>query len=130
MAQGTNTADDVYDDKTIEIMLADQLPNWSYRAGFIRRSFRTAGWKGTLMAVNAIGHLAEVAWHHPELGVSFDCVEVRLMTHDANGITAKDFELALKIEQFVMWRPSLEGSSALEGTPEEPRFRYLVYEDK
>ncbi|MDA0821734.1 MAG: 4a-hydroxytetrahydrobiopterin dehydratase [Proteobacteria bacterium] len=130
MAKETKTADDVYNDKEIEMMLADQLPNWSYRAKFICRTFQTAGWKGTLMVVNAIGHLAEVAWHHPDLSVSFDRVEVKLMTHDANGITAKDFELALKIEEFVMWRPGLEPSSALDGTPGDARFRYLVYEEK
>lgn len=130
MGKGSKSADQVYDDAQIEIMLADQLPNWSYRAGFMHRAFHTAGWKGTLMVVNAVAHLAEAAWHHPDLSVSFDCVNVNLMTHDVNGITAKDFELALKIEEFVMWRPGLDRQSPLEGTPNDPRFKYLVYEEK
>ena len=35
------------------------------------------------MVVNAIGHLAELAWHHPDLVVSYAFVEVKLMTHAA-----------------------------------------------
>lgn len=48
------------------------------------------------------------------------------MTHSAGGITEKDFELAKKIESVVMWQPALEG--ALEGTPDDPRFKYVKYE--
>jgi 4a-hydroxytetrahydrobiopterin dehydratase len=39
---------------------------------------------------------------------------VKLSTHSAGGITDKDFELARKIEEAVLWRPS---GGALEGTP-------------
>ena len=42
------------------------------------------------MVVNAIGHLAEAAWHHPDLTVTYNAVEVRLMSHDAKGITERD----------------------------------------
>ena len=41
-------------------------------------------------------------------------VTVKLMTHSAGGITDKDFELARKIEETVLWRPQ---GGALEGTP-------------
>ena len=58
------------------------------------------------MVVNAIGHLCEAAWHHPDLLVSYPSVTVRLNTHDAGGVTEKDMELAQKIEEVVMWRPS------------------------
>ena len=50
------------------------------------------------MVTNAIGHLAEAAWHHPDILATFPRVEVRLKNHDAGGITDKDFELAKKIE--------------------------------
>ena len=58
-----------------------------------------------MMAVNTVGHLAEAAWHHPDLTVSYAWFEVRLTTHDAKGITDKDFELAKKIEEVIGWRP-------------------------
>jgi 4a-hydroxytetrahydrobiopterin dehydratase len=49
------------------------------------------------------------------------------MTHSAKGITNKDFELARKIEEVVMWRPGLEGG-APEGTPDDARFKYIKYQ--
>ena len=105
------------------------LPRWHYEeAGCIRREYRTGGWKGTLMVVNAIGHLAEAAWHHPELEVSYGGLTVRLSTHSANGVTERDFALARKIEEVVQWQPGLEGG-ALEGTPnEDARFSYIKYD--
>ena len=37
----------------------------------IRRTYRTTSWKGTLMVINTVGHLAEAAWHHPDLTASY-----------------------------------------------------------
>ena len=99
------------------------LPRWRRDGDFICRRFETHGWKGTLMAINAVGHLCEAAWHHPDLAASYNWVEVRLQTHDAGGISARDFELAAKIEEFVAWRPAAE--SALEGTPADERHAYI-----
>jgi 4a-hydroxytetrahydrobiopterin dehydratase len=117
----------VYTEAEITERLAKELPKWRLENGWIRRKFKTHSWKGTLMAVNAIGHLAEAAWHHPDLAVSYAFVEVKLTTHDAKGITDKDFELARKIDEVIGWRPG-EGS-ALEGTPQgDLRFAYIKYE--
>jgi 4a-hydroxytetrahydrobiopterin dehydratase len=60
--------------------------------------------------------------------VSYAVVTVKLMNHAAKGITDKDFELARKIEEVVMWQPGAGSGSALEGTPDDPRFKYLKYE--
>ena len=57
------------------------------------------------MVVNTVGHLAEAAWHHPDLTVSYAFVTVKLMNHAAKGVTEKDFALARKIEEVLMWRP-------------------------
>jgi 4a-hydroxytetrahydrobiopterin dehydratase len=108
--------------------LARELPHWRYENGWIRRRYKTHGWKGTLMVINTVGHLAEAAWHHPDIAASYAWVEVKLMTHTAKGITDKDFELARKIEDVVGWRPGKEGG-ALEGTPEtDQRFAYIKYD--
>ncbi|MCI1192803.1 4a-hydroxytetrahydrobiopterin dehydratase [Calidifontimicrobium sp. SYSU G02091] len=122
------TPDEVYTAEEIAARLADELPAWTYEDGWIRRKYRTSGWKGTLMVVNAIGHLAEAAWHHPDLTVSYAFVNVKLMNHAAKGVTDKDFELARKIEEVIMWRPGAQPGSALEGTPDDPRFKYLKYD--
>ena len=114
-------------DDVVLARLREELPRWRLEGGWIRRTYKTGGWKGTLMVINTIGHLAEAAWHHPDLTASYAWVEVRLMTHSAKGLTEKDFALARKIEEVVMWQPGLEGG-ALEGTPADPRFAYLKYD--
>ncbi len=119
--------DRTYSEAEIAARLRRDLPCWTYASGAIRRRYATHGWKATLMAVNAIGHLCEAAWHHPELAVSYDSLEVSLWTHDAGGITDKDLELARKIEELVTWRPGRDGG-ALEGTPRDPRHAYIKYE--
>ena len=117
----------VYDEAEARARLAAELPAWSVADGAIARRYSTAGWKATLMVVNAIGHLAEAAWHHPDLSVSYSWVEVRLSTHSAGGITDNDFALARKIEDVVTWRPG-EEDRPLQGTPDDERFAYIKYD--
>jgi len=124
-----NPKERVYQPDEIEARLLRELPHWRYENGWIRRTYRTASWKGTLMAINAVGHLAEAAWHHPDIRASYAWLEVKLQTHSAKGITDKDFELARKIEDFICWRPGQEGG-ALEGTPAgDQRFAYIKYDE-
>lgn len=120
--------DRTYSDAEIAERLTGVLRHWYLEDDFIRRKYRTGGWKSTLMAVNAVGHLAEAAWHHPDILASFPWVEVRLRNHDANGITDKDFELAAKIEDVLQWQPGSEPGS-LTGTPQnDPRFSHIKYD--
>lgn len=121
-------AGEVYADDEVTARLAAELPHWTFEGGWIRRKFRTSGWKSTLMVVNTVGHLAEAAWHHPDLAVSYAHVTVKLMNHAAKGITDKDFALARKIEEVVMWQPGSDADAALEGTPDDPRFKYIKYD--
>ena len=124
----TSTNAKVYSESETIARLENELPHWVLENGWIRRKYKTSGWKATLMVVNTVGHLAEAAWHHPDLTVSYAFVIVKLMTHDAKGITDKDFALATKIEQVIGWQPALEGG-ALTGTPnEDARFKYIKYD--
>jgi 4a-hydroxytetrahydrobiopterin dehydratase len=110
----TRKREPTYDDAQVAERLA-ALPGWYYEDGWIRRQLKTDGWPTTLMLVNAIGYLAEAAYHHPDLSVTWAKVGVKLKTHSAGGITDKDFDLARKIEEVVLWRPAAGG--ALGGTP-------------
>jgi len=121
-------SEEVYSESEIEERLGEQLPGWSFKEGWIRRKYKTSGWKGTLMVVNTVGHLAEAAWHHPDLTVSYAFVTVKLMNHAAKGVTAKDFELAKKIDEVVLWQPGIDETSSLEGTPDDQRFKYVKYD--
>ena len=51
--------------------------------------------------VNAIAALAEAMWHHPDLEVGFKRVKVKLTTHEAGGLTDRDFRLAEEIDSTV-----------------------------
>jgi 4a-hydroxytetrahydrobiopterin dehydratase len=119
----------VYSEEEVKARLQKELPHWYLEDGWIRRKYRTSGWKATLMVVNTVGHLAEAAWHHPDLTVSYAFVIVKLVNHAAKGITDKDFELAKKIENVIQWQPGKEGG-ALPGTPnDDARFKYLKYDE-
>ncbi len=114
-----------YTEAEVEGRLTTELPHWVYEKGWIRRKIKTSGWKASLMVVNTVGHLAEKAWHHPDLTVSYAFVIVKLVTHSAKGITEKDFALAKKIEEVVMWDAAETSAGVFEGTPDDPRFKYI-----
>ena len=117
-----------YSEAEVRERLEKELPKWYLEDGWIRRKYKTEGWKGTLMVVNTVGHLAEAAWHHPDLTVSYAFVIVKLQSHDAKGITDRDFELAHRIEDVVHWQPG-KAAGALSGTPnDDQRFRYIKYD--
>jgi 4a-hydroxytetrahydrobiopterin dehydratase len=117
-----------YSAAEVEARLMRDLPRWRLEDGWIRRTYKTNSWKGTLMVISTVGHLAEAAWHHPDITASYAWVEVRLQNHAAKGITDKDFELAKKIEEVICWQPGKEGG-ALTGTPEDDqRFAYIKYD--
>ena len=107
-----------YDEAQIAERLRD-LPGWFYEDNWIRRVYKTDGWPTTLMLVNAIGYLAEAAYHHPDLSVTWGRVTVKLSTHSAGGITDKDFSLARKIEEVALWRPA--AGEALDRHAEQVR---------
>lgn len=99
--------------KIVELGLA----GWYLEDGWLRRKYYTDGWPQTLMAVNAIGYLCEAAYHHADLAVSYAKLWVKLQTHSAGGITDKDFDLARKIEDVVLWRPN--GGALGAGHPDK-----------
>ena len=106
----------VYSEAEIPAKLAEHgLAGWYLEDGWLRRKYTTDGWPTTLLLVNAVGYLAEAAWHHPDLAVTWGKVWVKLKTHSAGGITDKDFALAKQIEATILWRPAAGGP--LEGNP-------------
>jgi 4a-hydroxytetrahydrobiopterin dehydratase len=106
----------VYAESDIPAKLAEYgLAGWYLEDGWLRRKYTTDGWPTTLMLVNAVGYLCEAAYHHADLSVTYAKVWIKLKTHSAGGITDKDFALARKIEEVVLWRPAAGGP--LEGTP-------------
>ena len=108
----------VYTDEEVQAKLeALKLNGWYLEDGWLRRKYTTDGWRATLMLVNTIGFLCEAAWHHADLAVTWAKVWVKLKTHSAGGITDKDFTLAQRIEEVVLWRPEAGGPLAHSQKP-------------
>jgi 4a-hydroxytetrahydrobiopterin dehydratase len=94
------TKERTYDSAEIAERLQN-LPGWSYDGRTLRREIKTDGWKSTMLMVNAIAYVSEVANHHPDLQVSWARITIQLWTHSANGITDKDFSTARLIDSAV-----------------------------
>jgi 4a-hydroxytetrahydrobiopterin dehydratase len=108
----------VYGNDDVQAKIKEHgLAEWQLEDGWLRRKYNTEGWPVTLMLVNAIGFVCEAAQHHADLAVTWGKVWVKLKTHSAGGITDKDFAVARKIEDTVLWRPGPGGP--LEGPPAE-----------
>jgi len=81
-----------------------KLSGWTVIDGMLTKTYETNGWPFTMLVVGAIAFLAESADHHPDLVVTWPRVTVKLSTHDAGGLTARDFDLAAKIDETVRTR--------------------------
>lgn len=75
-----------------------QLPEaWNREGDEIVRTYDFDTYLDGLGFLSGAGGLAEDAWHHPEMTITWGEVEVRLTTHDAGGITEKDIDLAERL---------------------------------
>jgi 4a-hydroxytetrahydrobiopterin dehydratase len=84
-------------DAEIEERLADH-PGWSRDGAAIVREFDRGDFVGSVRFAEAIVGPAEELGHHPDLEISWATVTVRIATHSEGGLTAKDFELAGRID--------------------------------
>jgi 4a-hydroxytetrahydrobiopterin dehydratase len=74
------------------------LPGWEHHGRSIRRTFSFSGFAGSMAFVNRVAQLAEAMDHHPDIDVRYAEVTLTLSTHDAGGLTERDFALAEAIE--------------------------------
>jgi 4a-hydroxytetrahydrobiopterin dehydratase len=70
------------------------LPGWQIEGGELTRTFEFKDFIAALAFVNRVGEQAEQAVHHPDIDIRYNRVRLSLVTHDAGGLTAKDFDLA------------------------------------
>ena len=76
-----------------------QTPGWDLSGSEIRRTYRFKDFREALAFVNRVGDLAEHAGHHPDIDIRYNTVTLALTTHDAGGLSAKDFELARALDR-------------------------------
>ena len=70
---------------------------WTRDGDAITRTWRFADFKTAMIFVNGVAALAEKANHHPDVTIHYSEVTLRLWSHDAGGLTARDFDLARTI---------------------------------
>jgi 4a-hydroxytetrahydrobiopterin dehydratase len=77
------------------------LPNWQIEKFELVRTFQFEHFRAALRFVNQVADLAEAAGHHPDIDIRYNRVRLALTTHDAGGLTAKDFDLATAADKLV-----------------------------
>jgi len=84
---------DKLSDAEIETRLA-KIEGWQREGDAITRTFTLPGFPAALVFASAVGQLAERRNHHPDILIRYRDVTLTLSTHDAGGLSVKDFELA------------------------------------
>jgi 4a-hydroxytetrahydrobiopterin dehydratase len=85
------------DDAEVERRLRD-LPSWRIENGKLHREYRFADFVTAFGFMTSAALVAESLNHHPEWFNVYGTVRVDLTTHDAGGITERDFTLASRME--------------------------------
>ena len=91
---------ELLDEDEIDALLRD-LPGWEREGETIGKAFDRGDFAGSVEFVRRVAEPAEAMNHHPDLTISWSEVRVSLSTHSAGGLTARDFELARRIEQLA-----------------------------
>lgn len=92
-------------DAQIEAAL-QAVPEWSLVSEAIQRTYQFKSFVDSMKFVSKVAKAAEADQHHPDILIRYNKVTLTLSTHDAGGITAKDFALATKCDGFVRPRKS------------------------
>ncbi len=76
-------------------------PKWTLADAAIRRSFTFTDHNEAMGFVVRVALAAEAMDHHPDLRIVYNRVEIELSSHDAGGVTERDFRLAERIDSFA-----------------------------
>src|SRR5450755_3767573 len=75
-----------------------KIPGWKKKVAVISRKFEFKDFPAVTRCTDAVAQLAEEEWHHPDIDIRWNKVTLALTTHDAGGLTEKDFALAKKFD--------------------------------
>ena len=89
------------DDNQIAAALALD-PQWQRQGDTIARTFQFKDFPAAVKFVDAVAVAAEQAWHHPDIDIRWNKVTLTLTTHDAGGLTQKDFDLARQFDRLSL----------------------------
>jgi 4a-hydroxytetrahydrobiopterin dehydratase len=74
------------------------IPGWEYKNNAISKMFKFKEFLLGIEFVQKVAEIAEAADHHPDITINYTRVTFSCSTHDAGGVTDKDFKLADNIE--------------------------------
>ncbi len=69
-------------------------PGWHHRGNAIEKRFDRGNFDGSILFVNAVAKAANAQDHHPDIAIAWNEVTLTLSSHDAGGLTERDFRLA------------------------------------
>lgn len=90
--------------KLTEAQILDNLkdfPNWEYDDNAIHTVIEFENFKEVFATMTRIAFEAEEQQHHPEWSNVYNELSISLSTHDADGVSEKDFKLAASIEAIL-----------------------------
>ena len=79
----------------------EAFPDWTLSGDVIQRTFSFDDFLAAMAFVSRVADLAEQHQHHPDIMIRYNKVTLALSTHDAGGITEKDFALAQDTDAFA-----------------------------
>ncbi|MEJ6567209.1 MAG: 4a-hydroxytetrahydrobiopterin dehydratase [Flavobacteriales bacterium] len=79
----------------------ESLEDWDFYDNALHTDFEFDNFKDCMSAMNRIAFECEALNHHPEWTNIYNTLDIKLTTHDANGVTLLDFKLASIINQIV-----------------------------
>ena len=79
----------------------ENFPDWEYYENALHSEFEFDSFKNCMSAMMRIAFECEILNHHPEWTNVYNTLEIFLSTHDADGVTEKDFELAAIIDLLI-----------------------------
>ncbi|MGB2926625.1 MAG: 4a-hydroxytetrahydrobiopterin dehydratase [Limnothrix sp.] len=85
-------------DTEVKTQLAS-LSGWEKSDDTIQKLYKFDDFIAAIAFVNKLVDPAEAAGHHPDISISYNKVTINLTTHDADGLTQKDFDLAATFDK-------------------------------
>jgi 4a-hydroxytetrahydrobiopterin dehydratase len=76
-----------------------EVPGWEIADGVLRREYSFERYLDGVAFAGRVAELAEVADHHPDILIGYRRVTLTLVSHDAGGLTERDFRLAAKVDE-------------------------------
>lgn len=90
------------DARQVETRLSE-IPDWvtDMDVSVLTRTVQCDTFNDAMNLANAVARIAEEENHHPDILISYDTITFSLTTHDAGGLTDRDFLVAAKIDRLV-----------------------------